>query len=263
VRRPTSFGSMSARNMVTPRSFRSSRFATLTIAAAALATVVFSSWEQHDGVQPSTFAVMSHGVVPISARRSAGCSTSAASDRSDSRVACYAKRIKSKAIKLRQGKEYAKRKPKQELLTKKELRLRTTKVRLLRRADIMETERWLHENPNGPKHQWSVVQTRQYMEANQVDTDERIREQYGIPLPPIRFMRDALNQMRQERLSAGSRGQQQGQEDKGESDTKKKVVAKGRPKSIDLTDINSEFMSYRGIAISKKKAQQTAMRKKR
>jgi len=254
---------MSARNMAAPRSSRSSRFAALIIAAAALVTLAFSSRQQHDRVQPSTFAVVSHGMAPISARRSAGCSNGVTSDRSDSPVACHARRIKSKAIKLNQGKIYLKF-HKRELLTKKELRMRTTKVRLLRRADEMETERWLHDNPNSPKHQWSVVKTRQYMDANQVDTDERIREQYGIPLPPIRFMRDALNQMRQERLKAGSRTQQtRAPQDKAESDGKKEVAKAARPKSIDLTDINSEFMSYRGIAISKKKAQETAMRKKR
>jgi hypothetical protein len=253
---------MSAHNMAAPRSSRSSRFAALSIGAAALATLAFYSGQQHDTFLPSTFAVASHGMLPISARCIAGRNDGVISDRSDSLVACHAKRVKSKKIKLNQGKEYAKR-HKMELLTKKELRMRTTKLRLLRRADIMETERWLHENPNSPTHQWSVVQTRQYMEANQVDTDERIREQLGIPLPPIRFMRDALNQIRQERLQAGStaRNAAKAKEDK-EGDGPKKVV-KARAKSIDLTDINSEFMSYRGIAISKKKAQQTAQRKKR
>merc|ERR1712079_712319 len=247
--------------MAAPRSSRSSRFAALTIGAAALATLAFYPGQQYDGVPPSTFAVVSHGMLPISARCIAGRSDGVSLDRSDSLVACHAKRVKSKKIKLNQGKEYAKF-HKQELLTKKELRMRTTKLRLLRRADIRETERWLHENPNGPKHQWSVLQTRQYMEANQVDTDERIREQLGIPLPPIRFMRDALNQMRQERLQAGSTGRKAVEAKEDKAAEGKPKVAK-RAKSIDLTDINSEFMSYRGIAISKKKAQQTAMRKKR
>merc|ERR1712032_1045304 len=150
------------------------------------------------------------------------------------------------------------------LLDKKELRLRTTKVRLLRRADVMETERWLHENPNTPKHQWSVVQTRQFLEANQVDTDERTREQFGIPLPPIRFMRDALNQMRLERLQGRTATQTQTKEKEGKDATGarvKKVVKKST--TVDLSEVDSEFMNYRGIALGKKKSAQTAQRKRR
>merc|ERR1719215_2347044 len=153
------------------------------------------------------------------------------------------------------------------VLTSKQLRLRTTKVKLLRRADIMETERWLHEDPNTPKHQWSVVKTRQYMEANQVETDERIREQFGIPLPPIRFMRDALNSMRMERLSKGGASKGQVKQEQQDGDDKEDKPAKAKsPRAggkIDLSDINTEFMTYRGIAVSKKKQQQAQMRKKR
>jgi len=269
---------MGTPNMAAPRSSRSSRFAALTMAAATLAVLALYSSQQPYTAQPSTFAVVSRGLMPLSAGVS---NNGATSGRAETRVVCRGykrppvklpvnKRSRQRCMQIKMRRKLRQEEgQKMVLLTSKELRLRTTKVKLLRRADIMETERWLHEDPNTPKHQWSVVKTRQYMEANQVESDERIREQFGIPLPPIRFMRDALNSMRMERLSKGGASKGQVKQEQQEGDDKEDKPAKAKARSpraggkIDLSDINTEFMNYRGIAVSKKKQQQAQMRKKR
>jgi len=168
-------------------------------------------------------------------------------------VACRAKRQLSWYKKQRQNAEYQKRNP-PPLLTKRELRKRVTKVKLMRRQDLWTTEFWLYIDPRDEKYQFSVQETKRWMESPDYVDEARLRDSLGIPQSPISYTALAMQKIRGERLAASGRG--------APAETSEQTK-KQEKKGIDLSNIDTEFLNFKGIQLTKKQKAQAAARKKR
>merc|ERR1740123_2719471 len=174
-------------------------------------------------------------------------------------IACRAKRQRTWYIKQRKNAAYLARNP-PPLLTKRELRKRVTKVKLMRRDDVWSTEFFCFVDPRDDRYQWSVADVKQLMENPDYKPDERVREAAGIPMPPIRMMSKALDDMRGERLQMSSRTAKKEEdapsEGKAKGQREKKV--KKSSSTVDLSSVDQDFLSWKGIQLSKKQKAQFA-----
>mmetsp|Transcript_44445 Transcript_44445/g.126840 ORF Transcript_44445/g.126840 Transcript_44445/m.126840 type:complete len:245 (-) Transcript_44445:43-777(-) len=173
-------------------------------------------------------------------------------------VLCRAKRQLSWYVKQRQNAEYAKRNP-PPLLTKRELRKRVTKVKLLRRSDVWATEFFCYVDPREEKYQFSVQEVKQIQENPEFVPEEREREALGIPMPPIRMTESALNKMRGERVKVQESARKGAAQEEGDEGKKKRK----EKKTVDLSGIDADFISWKGIELSKKQQARMAQKKKR
>ncbi|CAE8611315.1 unnamed protein product [Polarella glacialis] len=206
---------------------------------------------------------------------------SALASRCISRVVRHARRQRTWATKQRQNADYLKRNPPPGM-TKSELTRRLLKIDIFRRKDLAATEFFLFNDPRDDKFQWSVVKTKNYMDEQATLVDDikkrklTTREQLGLGLPPTDLKLNAMMKMR---------GTSAGQAIKTEMDANKRkqaasgevqtvqldadVVAamaakKGAPKGgsrgPDLSNVDSEFMAFKGLAMTKKQKAAMAAR---
>jgi len=170
--------------------------------------------------------------------------------RATSPVALRGKRMKTWDVKQLKNHFYALRNPKP-VLPKRELRKRVTKVKLMRREDEWVTEVFMHYDPRDKEWQMPIKDVKRMMETPDFQLEDRVRESLGVPLAPIRLYQNALEEMRGERRQASARTADQ------KTDQEKKKMDKG----IDLSNIDEEFLNFKGIELSKKdKAKKAANR---
>lgn len=167
--------------------------------------------------------------------------------------------------KQRSNAAYLKRNP-PPMLTPRELRKRTTKILLFRRQDEEKCEMHLFIDPRADKYQWSVEKTRIWLDqqATMVDDIKKkkltSREDVGMPPPAICLYEKA---MREIRSSSGQKKQEEAKPAKEEEEEKTPGKKKEKKKAVDLSNIDSEFMAYKGLALSKKQKAAMASRQKK
>jgi len=139
------------------------------------------------------------------------------------------------------------------LLTLKELRKRLLRVQLLRRKDIAATEEAWNYDPRTEDFQMSVADVKRMMETPGYISIEQEREGLGAPMPPFTLMDDAMQVIRGERMGGIKREQPGKKDDKSDADSKKgKMKAKGPSEGIDLSNIDMDFVNFKGIQMTKK-----------
>ncbi|CAE8590559.1 unnamed protein product [Polarella glacialis] len=169
-------------------------------------------------------------------------------------------------------------------MTKSDLTRKLLKIDIFRRKDLAATEFFLFNDPRDDKFQWSVVKTKNYMDEQATLVDDikkrklTTREQLGLGLPPTDLKINAMMKMR---------GTSAGQAIKTEMDANKRKAAvsgevqtvqvqldpaveaamaakKGAPKGgsrgPDLSNVDSEFMAFKGLAMTKKQKAAMAAR---
>lgn len=174
-------------------------------------------------------------------------------------VACGGHRRDSWVEKQKSNAEYLKRNP-PPALTPRELRKRTTKILLFRRQDEEMCERHIFIDPRTDKYQWSVDRYRIWLDqqATMVDDIKKkkltSREDVGMPPPAICLYEKAMRELRS---SSGMTKKEEAKPAEEETDKKKK---KEKAKPVDLTNIDSEFMAYKGLTMTKKQKAALAAR---
>ncbi|CAJ1336506.1 unnamed protein product [Effrenium voratum] len=187
------------------------------------------------------------------------------SARECSSIALGAKKRLTWTVKQRQNAEYKARHP-PPAMTNKERKRRLLKIDLFRREDLMLTEKYLYNDPRDARWQWDIDKTRQYMDeqATLVDDIKRkkltSREDLNLPLPPTDLKLTALAKI--SRSSAAQASKEQAK--KKESEEKKPKVVKGQKfEDPDLTDVDIDFMNYKGLVMSRRQKAQYALRAQR
>lgn len=161
-------------------------------------------------------------------------------------------------------------------MTKSALDRRLLKIKLFRRKDIYDSEMFLYNDPRSEKFQWSIDKTRQWLDEQATLVDDikkkklTRREDLGLPLSPVDLKQRAMQKMRGSspamaaKAEAESQAKLQAQQGAaGERPGVKKPVgpkpgAQERP--VDLSEIDSEFMAYKGLQMSKKQKAALAAR---
>lgn len=128
----------------------------------------------------------------------------------------------------------------------------------MRRDDVWATEFWIRVDPRDERYQWPVEEVKRIMELPKYQPIERVREAMGVPMPPISLMKSALEKMRNERAQASGRVAA-----KSTSTDDTQAGAKKEKKTIDLSSIDSEFLAYKGIQLTKKQKAAAASKKSR
>jgi predicted ribonuclease toxin of YeeF-YezG toxin-antitoxin module len=198
--------------------------------------------------------------------------------RTVSAVVCRAKRHLTWYHKQWQNQEYLARHPRP-ALKKTELERRLLKIKLFRRQDEYWNEFFVYNDPRDDRWQWSVAQVRQYLDeqATSVDDIKRLkltsREDVGLPLAPTDQKLRAMQRITVSGMKAAEKSEQLGQavtekkvEEEEKADDKKKLTRKSKAqkdaeeKGPDLTNIDSEFMAYKGLVMTKRQKAAAAAR---
>jgi len=158
-------------------------------------------------------------------------------------VIMHAKKHDTWKAKQWRNADYLRRNP-PPLLTKRELRKRVTKVKLMRREDEWACEFPLYIDPRDKKYQWSVEKVKQMQNIPEFKSMERIREEAGCAMPPFRMCDAALQEMRVRGSKAGT-----AEEEKPVSAARGK---RQQSRGIDLSNINMEFARFKGLKLTKK-----------
>lgn len=133
------------------------------------------------------------------------------------------------------------------LLSLKEKRKRLDKVMKLRRQDMMACEAAWNYDPRDEKWQLGVVDVKRIVETPGYVSVSAEREALGVPMPPFTLMDNAMAIIRGERM--GGVKSAKGQEEGSETTTAKRAP---RGKSVDLSQINLDFVGFKGIQMTKK-----------
>lgn len=144
------------------------------------------------------------------------------------------------------------------LLTKRELRKRTTKVNLMVREDVWATEFPIYIDPRDEKYQWSLMETKGMMERPDYEDVAQIRAKMGIAMPPYTMTDVGATKLRESMSARTSAGKDAQGAETEEVDKKGK---KKDNKGVDLGDIDSKFMQFKGIKLTKKQQAQFSRRK--
>lgn len=204
-----------------------------------------------------------------------GCIVAA---RTVSAIVCRAKRHLTWYHKQWQNQEYLSRHPRPSL-KKTELGRRLLKIKLFRREDEYWNEFFVYNDPRDDRWQWSVAQVRQYLDEQATTTDDikrlklTSREDVGLPLAPTDQKLRAMQRITVSGMKAAERSEQMGQvvaekkaEVAEEKADPKKVVRKSKAqkdaeeKGPDLSNIDSEFMAYKGLVMTKRQKAAAAAR---
>merc|ERR1712187_56271 len=154
-------------------------------------------------------------------------------------------------------------------------------ISLIRREDVWATEFPIYVDPRDERYQQSVEDTQRQLSQPGFKSQDKIREELGIPLPPFRMCELALAQMRgtapttvAEKPADDEEGEEGEETDKkttpdwvkARMEYKKSLKEKEKEeKGVDLGSITDEFMSMKGIKLSRKAeaARQARMKGKR
>lgn len=161
-------------------------------------------------------------------------------------------------------------------LTPRALRKRLTKVELFRRQDMEDCEKFLFIDPREDKYQWSVEKTRIFLdqkatEVNEIKTKKLTsREKLNLPPPAICLYTKATERIKTASLAdlqkdAADKQKTETKEVDGEGGKGKKGKAVVKPKAatVDLTNVDSEFMAFKGLVQSKKQRAAAAARQQK
>uniref|UniRef100_A0A7S4RH22 Uncharacterized protein n=1 Tax=Alexandrium monilatum TaxID=311494 RepID=A0A7S4RH22_9DINO len=217
--------------------------------AASLNFVLGSSLPRSGAVRPGQEE-------PCTSTALAGALGLACAGRAASPVAMMGKRRRTWNEKQIKNYWYAKRNPKP-VMPNRELMKRKTKVDLMRRIDLWSTEFYVYTDPRDARYQWSLADVKRMQENPENEDEDRLRERMGVPLAPIRMYANALEEMRGERLGLSKRGAAAADAASETTEKEQKRPERG----VDLSNIDDEFLAFKGIELSKKQKAQRAANK--
>merc|ERR1712187_942414 len=92
---------------------------------------------------------------------------------------------------------------------------RLEKIAIIRRDDVWATEFPIYVDPRDERYQQSVEETQRQFSQPGFKSQDKIREELGIPLPPFRMCEMALAKMRgqaptMEKPPEGEEGEEEG-----------------------------------------------------
>eukprot|EP00931_Biecheleriopsis_adriatica_P039709 TRINITY_DN2269_c0_g1_i1.p1 TRINITY_DN2269_c0_g1~~TRINITY_DN2269_c0_g1_i1.p1 ORF type:complete len:268 (-),score=78.67 TRINITY_DN2269_c0_g1_i1:101-904(-) len=194
-----------------------------------------------------------------------GIGQPAGSPSRDSLVARQAKKKLTWPLKWKMNTEYRKRNPRP-AMTKSDLFWRLLKVRLFRRQDEFQAEKFIFNDPRDDKYQWGIDKVRQYLDEQATLQDPiktkklTSREDLGLPPPPTDLKLKALGKMRGGNFAAARKSEKQAEEEKKAEKQPPGKKAARRDEGPDLTMVDAEFMDYKGLVMTKKQKASMAAR---
>lgn len=146
---------------------------------------------------------------------------------------------------------YLKRNP-PPVLKGKEIRRRRLKAQLMRRSDEDFCEWCVYVDPRDDRYQMKTPVVKAIIEDPEYQPLERKRKDIGIPMPPIYMMEKALKEIAGERRTKveSSMKTVDGGGEAASGGRRKKAV------KVDLAELDSDFASYKGLKLPKKKVYQ-------
>lgn len=186
-----------------------------------------------------------------------------------SRTVCRARRQRTWNRKQVINAAYAARCPRPALKSK-ELKQRLEKIAIIRRDDVWATEFPIYVDPRDERYQQSVEETQRQFSQPGFKSQDKIREELGIPLPPFRMCEMALAKMRGQAPTVTVEKPPEEEAEEGEEEAvvkgkklpawiqarmerKKQLKEEEAQKiGVDLSNIDDEFMNLKGIKLSRK-----------
>ncbi|CAK9093311.1 unnamed protein product [Durusdinium trenchii] len=206
----------------------------------------------------AAFATMYHSLSFVN-----GYASSEAAGVDCSKLVMEARKKETWPVKQRQNAEYLARHP-PPAMTNKERKRRLLKVKLFRRQDLMECERYIFNDPREDRWQWGLDKTRQYLDEQATLVDEvknkklTSREDLSLPLPPTDLKINAMKRMQGTSADMASK-----EERKKKDEEAKKKSKDEQPKEQNLEEVDIEFMNYKGLVMTRKQKAQYAQRAQR
>eukprot|EP00434_Breviolum_minutum_P021519 symbB.v1.2.018990.t1/scaffold1501.1/size122984/2 len=182
----------------------------------------------------------------------------------ETKIAMEAKKRETWPIKQRQNAEYLARHPRPPM-TEKERKRRLLKIQLFRRQDLMLCEQFLYNDPRDERWQWDVDKTRQFLDEQATLVDDvkkkklTTREDLGLPLPPTDLKLNAMAKIQRSSAVQASKEKSKSEE----KTTGKEKTRRGGPQEPDLSNVDIDFMNYKGLVMTRRQKAQFAQRAQR
>lgn len=186
----------------------------------------------------------------------------------ESKIAMEAKKRETWPIKQRQNAEYLARHPRPSM-TEKERKKRLLKIQLFRRQDLMLCEQFLYNDPRDARWQWDVDKTRQFLDEQATLVDDvkkkklTTREDLGLPLPPTDLKLSAMAKIQRSSAAQASKEKEKQEKEKEKSKKPSGKMQQGKQGEPDLTNVDLDFMNYKGLVMTRRQKAQFAQRAQR